>query len=236
MACFLDSNAKLIPTRRIPHMIKVRRFTSTWLMLTLGVSALLSACSGPTGRALDQPKATGQEIAQQFCSNCHGLDGNSVSPQFPRLAGQQKAYLVNQLTDFKGHERRDSTGREFMWGINHLTNQQVQELAEIFSMMPPMKSHSNSITINTRGENIFLNGDPSHNVIACAACHGPDGSGQGEIPRISGQHQSYLLKQILTFKYTNDRPRGALMQQVTHDLNPDDAKNVAVYIEELSHK
>ena len=200
------------------------------------LSLLLTACISPStdkGRNLNDPKTKGIDIAIQDCSNCHGLNGQSVSAQFPKLAGQQPDYLKAQLTDFKGHTRRDVFGTQFMWGFTNLTQLQVDQLAEYFSSQPPMKGKVNSSANLKEGESIFNNGLPAQGVLACSSCHGPQALGVGEIPRLAGQHSSYLYKQIMVFKYTDDRPRGQVMKQIIHNINNEQALSVAGYLSSL---
>ena len=80
------------------------------------------------------PNISGTTLAQQVCSNCHGVDGNSVSPNFPNLAAQQKDYMVAELDEFRKHSRVDPAGFEYMWGLSHhLTDKQIGELAAYFA-------------------------------------------------------------------------------------------------------
>jgi cytochrome c553 len=73
-------------------------------------------------------------LALQVCSNCHGVDGNSVSPNFPNLAAQTEDYISEQLTSFRKHSRFDPAGFEYMWGLSrHLTDQQIKYNAAYFA-------------------------------------------------------------------------------------------------------
>jgi len=195
---------------------------------------LLSACISPdNGRNLNNPSLKGEEIAKQDCSNCHGLNGQSISQQFPKLAGQQQAYLKAQLTDFKGHLRKDINGTQYMWGFTHLTSTQVEELATYFSTQSPMKGKHLVSSETKLGEEIYRNGISQQGVLACSGCHGNEALGNAEIPRLSGQHFSYLYKQLMVFKYTDDRPRGQAMKQVIHNISDYEAKSISVYLSSL---
>src|SRR5690349_13414424 len=92
---------------------------------------LATACANtPRSRDTANPDVSGQTLAQQVCSNCHGVTGNSVSPNFPNLAAQQPAYLIAQLEGFRGQSRRDPAGFEYMWGLSrHLSDGQIRQLA-----------------------------------------------------------------------------------------------------------
>lgn len=202
-------------------------------LLPLVVLAL-SACSNiQSSRDVSDSTVAGKTIAAQVCSACHGVTGESTSPMFPKLAGQRKDYLVAQLADFKGHDRSDARGAQYMWGFTHLTGKQVDELADYFAAQSPMKGRRNDRANLARGQEIFTTGVPDKGVVQCAACHGPGGEGNEGFPRLAGQHSNYVLEQIKVFQLTDMRPRGAAMKQVTHELNEADAKAVAQYIESI---
>lgn len=171
------------------------------------------------------------KLAHTVCSACHGYDGDSTSPQFPKLAGQQREYLLAQLTDFKGHVRADATGQQFMWGFTRLTTTQIEGLADYFSSQPPMKGHG--VPSGDRGATLFQQGSATAGIAACVSCHGAQGQGNGQFPRLAGQHADYVYKQLKVFQETNDRPRGAPMQAITHNLNDADARALAQYVSTL---
>lgn len=201
----------------------------------LSVLALaLSGCAGVDGsHSGDESTLTGVALVQKVCSMCHGITGESVSPLFPKLAGQQREYLVSQLTDFKGHARSDPAGVQHMWGFTHLTPTQINELADYFSSQEPMHAPAGKTAPNARGELIFRSGLPEQGVTQCSACHGAGGQGNGRFPHLAGQHADYVVKQLKVFKLTGQRPRGALMEGVTHDLSEADMVAVASYVESL---
>ncbi len=202
-----------------------------------GLLVALSACTNlVSSRDVANPEVPAEVVAAQVCSNCHGITGESASPAFPKLAGQQKDYLVAQLTDFKGHERSDSRGTQYMWGFTHLSTAQVDGLADYFSSQVPMRGKTVAGASLVRGEDIFRNGIAENGVVACATCHGPEANGNGPFPHLAGQHASYLVEQIKVFKNTDQRPRGAAMKQVTHALSEQDMVAVAQYLESLGAK
>ncbi len=173
-------------------------------------------------------------LVQKECSLCHGITGESVNPLFPKLAGQQREYLVSQLTDFKGHSRSDALGVQHMWGAaHHLTPTQISELADYFSSQQPMLASASNVALNARGEMIFRTGLPAQGVPQCSACHGAQGQGNGLFPRLAGQHANYVVRQLKVFKLTNERPRGAPMKGVTHNLSDADMVAVASYVASL---
>ena len=204
------------------------------VMLAAAVIAVLAGCSDiERSRNLADPNVSAKTLAAQVCSNCHGLDGNSTSPAFPRLAGQQADYIVSQLSNFRGHERMDPPGYQYMWGLSrHLSDAQIAGLAEYYSTQPvhrdPGKAEdAQQLAI---GKEIFDKGLPDANVIACSACHGPTGQGMAAFPRLANQHADYLLKQLNIFQNTQGRP-GTPMETVVHPLTGPDKAAVAAYLQ-----
>jgi len=203
----------------------------SWLGLSILV---LSACSSMEGnRGVNDPSMSGRTLVVQVCSTCHGLTGESTSPNFPKLNGQQKDYLIAQLDDFRAHVRSDQRAQEHMWGFTRLTPAQITELADYFSAQPPMRGKSISSPAVSRGEVIFTKGVPDLGVVQCSSCHGNSGEGNGTFPRLAGQHSNYLIQQIEVFQQTEQRPRGGPMKVVTHGLTEADTTAVAQYLESL---
>jgi cytochrome c553 len=111
-------------------------------------------------RQIDNPAVAGRTIALQICSNCHSVNGISVSPMFPTLGGQPKEFLVNQLMDFRAHLRSDQNVRKFMWGFTHLSDEQIEQLATYYSSRsPPAGVHGDRLVIDD-GRTIFISGIP----------------------------------------------------------------------------
>ena len=203
----------------------------------LALALCLAALMGCT-RTSEEPSQTtspmsGIVMNDQVCAQCHGQTGESFSPLFPKLAGQQKEYLKLQLADFKDHARSDKTGTQYMWGFTHLTQTQIAELADYFSSQSPMKADAD--TPDAHGELIFRQGLPGAGVAQCSSCHGADGQGDGPIPRLAGQHAAYMSRQIKVLQQTELRPRDALMKQ-HHSLSDADAESVAHYMATLGAK
>ena len=206
----------------------------TMVMLAAAAIAVVSGCSNiERSRNLANPEVSAKTLAAQVCSNCHGLDGNSTSPAFPRLAGQQADYIVSQLNNFRDHQRIDPPGYQYMWGLSrHLSDEQIAGLACYYTKqtvhrlpVPPEDAKQWAI-----GKNIFDKGLPDENVIACSACHGPTGQGMAAFPRLANQHADYLLKQLDIFQNTQGRP-GTPMETVSHPLTGPDKAAVAAYLQ-----
>jgi cytochrome c553 len=187
-------------------------------------------------RNLADAAVPGKVLALQVCSNCHGVDGNSVSPNFPNLAAQTEAYVIEQLTSFRKHSRFDPAGFEYMWGLSrHLTDEQIRDIAAYFAGLKvrPPSYPSGRQDLRAAGKAVFSGGVPEKNIPPCAACHGPDGMGTNQFPRIAGQHADYSVKQMIVFQRTDERPEGAVMKVIVHDLSRDSIESVASYLESL---
>ncbi len=210
-----------------------------YLVAALSAVALAAGCANPSrSRDLGNPNVAAVTLAQQVCSNCHGLTGNAVSPNFPNLAGQQEAYIVAQLSVLKSHNRRDPAGYEYMWGISRsLTDEQIKGLATYYaSQLPtkqPIEGKSSSIAA---GKAIFEAGVPAESVPACIGCHGNAGQGMATFPRIAGQHADYLVKQLNVFQRTDERPEGSVMKVVAHGLTRGDIESVSAFLQALPNQ
>ncbi len=201
----------------------------------LGLTLVCAACSNPQrSRDLNNPKVPAAVTAEQVCANCHGSRGNAVSPNFPRLAGQQKEYFAAQLKGFRSHGRSDSVGYEYMWGLSrNLTDAQIEGLAAYYAEQKSLPNVPGNASLLAEGKGIFDNGLPGKNVAPCSSCHGPDGMGNGTFPRLAGQHADYLTKQLTVFQKTEGRPEGAVMKTIVHDLSERDLRAVAAYLQGL---
>jgi cytochrome c553 len=215
------------------------------------LSLLIAGCANPArSRDLGNPAVSAQVLAVQVCSNCHGLSGHSVSPNFPHLAGQVDPYLQAQLKAFKSHNRQDPAGFEYMWGLSRaLTDDQIAGLAAYYAAQQPEPPAPPAWTARLQavfapapaqraealaaGQSIFDSGVAARNIPACSACHGAKGEGNSGFPRLAGQHADYLVKQLVVFQRTDERPQGSIMKIVAHELTSTDIENVAAYAESL---
>ena len=203
--------------------------------VALVVTIALAGCA-PLERSREtaNPKTPAIALAQQVCSNCHGVDGNSESPNFPRLAGQTEPYLIEQLTSFRSRGRSDPAGFIYMWGLSHnLTDEQIKGLASYFSSQKPADviHRTGKAALVADGKAIYEGGVASKNIPGCTVCHGPQGQGNGQFPRIAAQHADYLVKQLGAFKRSAVRPDGGVMKNISHDLSPEEILAVASYAE-----
>jgi cytochrome c553 len=200
------------------------KLLSTIAMPLVGASLALGGCSNlERSRNWGNPNVPGQVLVQQVCSTCHGIDGQSVNPLFPKLAGQTKPYIQGQLEAIQGRDRNAERTRQFMWGpARFLTNKQIDEIATYFSSLPPMKAGTRSAQATERGKIIYHQGVPVSGVQPCASCHGPAGEGDDVAPRLAGQHTSYMVS----------RSRIA-MTKIVANLSDEDIASVSAYLQTI---
>ena len=175
-----------------------------------------------------------RQIAATVCSTCHGVDGNSTSPSYPKLAGQHKEYFVAQVKAFRDKSRRDPDAHTDMWEIGaQLDDATTVKLAEYYAAQKPARGTPGDAELAAKGKAIYDYGIESKNVPACVFCHGQAGQGMYVFPRLAGQHAEYLVKQIKVF-HGDDRPNLArTMQSVVERLSDEEAEQVAEYLQGL---
>jgi cytochrome c553 len=194
----------------------------------------VGACANlERSRNLNDPGVPARATAQQVCSNCHGVDGNSVSPNFPNLAGQTEVYFVEQLKSFRQHSRSDPAGFEYMWGLSrHLTDEQIDGLAAYFASQKPRGTPAEAGDEQiSAGKKIFEGGVPEKSIPACHTCHGDRAQGNNQYPRLANQHADYVVKQLTVFQRTDERPEGVVMKVVAHDLTEANIRDVAAFLQ-----
>ncbi len=175
------------------------------MLVAIVAAPVCSATAQPAGKpsAAVHAAPVSQEQVEgtlHVCSSCHGFGGRSISPTFPRLAGQQKAYLVAQLTAFRDKTRADPHAQTYMWGMAaHLSDPMIEAIAAYYSAQPPVAGIPATSPQIAAGAKIFAEGIPSGNVPACMTCHGAKAAGVGPIPRLAGQHPAYLARQLEAF-------------------------------------
>lgn len=193
------------------------------LRLAIAGAALLAAAAAPAQQ--QDPKA----LASGVCSACHGPEGRSVFPVFPRLAGQQSAYILLQLQAFRAHERADPNAQAYMWGMaSQLSNDTIQAMADYYAAQKPMTEGAADPALLAEGEKIFTQGIPAQGVPACASCHGANAQGAQAFPRLAGQHVEYLIAQLTGFQ-SGVRSNAPIMLAVVRTLTPEQMRAAANY-------
>ena len=204
--------------------------------------ALFAIVSSVADRAHgEETSATGKGDVQAklaYCKDCHGPSGQGYRGYFPmpRLAGQQPEYLKNQLQAFVEHRRTNN----IMFNVAHsLSPAMIAALAADFRALNPQPLGGGPKSLVATGEKIFQDGVPDANVAACAACHGPDARGSGEIPRLAGQLHDYIFNKLTNWSKERGlnpaKPDTAgVMSPVAHSLTRPQVEAVAAYLSYLN--
>ncbi len=175
-------------------------------------------------------------MVSTVCSACHGVNGVSMVPTFPDLAGQGAPYLIKQINDFRDHTRADPQAQSIMWGMAAtIPPNKITEIADYFASQKGAPGAPQNPQLVAAGRKIFLGGVASKELPACAACHGSSGLGVEPLfPRLAGQHQGYVVTQLQYFKAkqrTNDPLQ--IMQTVAGKLTQKEMQELAAYIRTL---
>lgn len=184
------------------------------------VAAVLFAAFSSGAVAADRAP---EQIVAERCRNCHGPEGRSGNPDFPKLAGQNADYLTRQLANFKTGVR---TSEPMQQEVARLTGGEMRALALYFSAKEIDPEPVADRVQAEVGRTLYFSGDPENGVTACVTCHGPEGRGAIYLPRLAGQHAKYLVAQLHAFR---NQSRGA-PDMVMHTViqNVSDAGIVAV--------
>ena len=178
----------------------------------------------------------GLEAKLEYCKTCHGLSGQGYLGYFPmpRLAGQQPEYIEAQLRAFIERRRTNP----IMFNVAHVLSPSMSDGAgHAFQRSQSQTVRRSAKGIIREGKRIFEEGLPEANVPACSACHGTEGKGQNEIPRLAGQVYAYTVGQLTGWK--TERGQGsavdtsAIMAPTAHNLTRSQVEAVAAYVSYL---
>jgi cytochrome c553 len=178
----------------------------------------------------------GESFANRNCAWCHGpsLQGFATAP---RLAGQTRQYIYNQLRDFRAHTRDNPLSEQYMWGAaaNHLSSQTAHDLAMYFSTLNAESANDGDKGLATGGQTIYREGIPASNIPSCVACHGPNAEGAGaegagEIPRLGGLSYHYLKRRLEQWGEGYHAAAAPPMPGIASQLSANEIEALASYL------
>lgn len=190
--------------------------------------------AGAGGQAVAQATADltrAEEIVQGKCFICHGADGESSSPVFPRLAGQHAAYVARQLADFKSGKRASSTMQPM---VSDLAEADFAALGRYFESRKTIAHAVADPELAAVGRFVYTRGNPFSGVPACASCHGPMAHGTESLPRLAGQHAQYTENQLKQFSRRERANDAAVMHGIASKLTELELKAVSSFISGLN--
>lgn len=170
----------------------------------------------------------GKELASTLCIACHGADGNSPAPTFPKLAGLQPEYIAKQMYEYLDDKRTNELMNPV---LESLKPADVEPLAAWFASQKMAPGKVADPKLAAAGEKIFVDGNLDSGVPACMGCHLENGLGNPRFPRLAGQYQEYTLQQMLQFKSgARSNDRGRVMRTIASRMTEEEMKAVAEYI------
>jgi len=197
--------------------------------MSLMKSAVISLALLLAGTAHAGGNAAAGEKKAGACIACHGPNGNSVNPSWPKLAGQSASYIAKQLADFKAGQRKDPVMGAQAIG---LSEQDMADLGAYFSRQKISPASADKAKL-TLGQNLYRGGQADKGVAACIGCHGPTGAGNpaAKFPSLSSQHTAYVMKTMKDFRSgarANDPSK--MMQDIAGRMSDKEIEAVASYI------
>jgi cbb3-type cytochrome c oxidase subunit III len=190
-----------------------------------GVFSHLQAAEPAAAPKADPAK--GAAIYNAACAACHGADGNSAVPAYPKLSQQHPEYIAKQLAEFKSGKRANAVMLGF---ATALSDEDMRNIGAHLSKIKAKPGFAKDKELATLGEKIYRGGIADRQVPACAGCHSPNGAGiPSQYPRLSGQHADYTVSQLTQFR-DGIRKNNLQMTQVAAKLNEREIKALADYI------
>lgn len=226
--------------------MKVRKIFKPAVIAT--AAALMLCPLASAQKRWDAPR-----VVTWNCSGCHGIDGNSQPPYFPRLAGLNAAFAEQRIAQFQadapppvdelfyrlvaavspgsGASRRET--RTNMIGIGHaITKEETKAAVEWYAKQKPAPGRSGNPALIERGKELYLKGLPAQGLPACQTCHGAQAQGTGKIPGLAGQNGSYVLGELAKFN-AGDRQHAPEMTTVAKHLDSEseEFRALAAYLQ-----
>jgi cbb3-type cytochrome c oxidase subunit III len=196
------------------------------LVLALGLTGTANLVQAAGNASEGQAKTA-------VCAGCHGADGNSAVPNFPKLAGQGERYLTKQISDIKAGHRQvvEMTGM-----TDGLSEQDIENIAAFFASQPATTGMAKPETVED-GKRLFRAGNAAKGIPACTGCHAPNGKGNAPagFPLIAGQHATYVESQLKKFQ-SGERAydtNSNMMRDIAANLSDTEMKALANYISGL---
>ncbi|MDH4094234.1 MAG: c-type cytochrome [Betaproteobacteria bacterium] len=187
------------------------------------------AAAAPAG-AQEAELARAKKIVAGSCFLCHGMQGESATELFPRLAAQNEKYIAKQLANFKSGERKSEVMPRM---VGALTPEDMRALGLYFSRQASRPHPPTDASLAAQGMVVYRQGGAATEAAACVGCHGERGHGSESLPRLAGQVASYLATQLRNFGArvrTNDN---AVMHTIAAKMTDGEIRAVSEYLSGL---
>ncbi len=193
--------------------------TTQTLLLIAALASPLAAQAGDAAKAIS--------LAGNLCAACHGEDGNSAIPNFPKLAGQQAVYLLRELKDYKSGRRQNEVMGPLVSG---LTDEDLANLAAFYASQKPAPGVVTEPSLLPVGKTLYLKGNAASDIPSCESCHEVDGSGSGKFPRVAGQNVEYLLEQFRLYAAGKRTNGTRVMRTIAERMSEKETRAVSEYM------
>jgi cytochrome c553 len=196
-------------------------------LATLAMVPALANETAPAAKVVKPDLTKGSDKFTAVCAACHGADGNSGSPENPKLAGQHPEYLVKQLQEFKAGKRKNAVMQGF---ASQLSDEDMRNVAFWAAGQKQKPGFAKDKDLVALGEKIYKGGIADRQIAACAGCHSPTGAGiPSQFPRLAGQHADYVASSLRGYR-DGARTNNLIMAQNAAKMNDREIKAVADYI------
>lgn len=191
--------------------------------------AAMAAALGISSAAQAEGRVDAGQEKSAVCVACHGVDGNSVNPDWPSLAGQHASYTVAQLVAFQEGQRENILMSPMAMG---LSEQDMLDLAAFYAAQPLAAREADPEYVEA-GRRLYQGGDLERSITACIACHGPTGQGNplANYPVVAGQHAAYTAQTLQD--YANGVRPNQIMQEIAARMSAEDMRAVSEYLQGL---
>lgn len=196
---------------------------------------LIAGATGLTTSAFAAGDPDAGKARAAVCAACHGMDGNSVNPEWPTLAGQHEDYIAEQLSNFQEGRRKNVLMTPMSMG---LTPDDMANLGAYYASQETKVSEVDPALVD-HGRQLYFAGDAERGIPACAACHGPSGRGNGPagMPALSGQRSTYTINSLKAYadgtRVAQSDVKNGMMQQTASMLTPEDMAALADFVQGL---
>jgi cytochrome c553 len=200
--------------------------------MKLQTIALSALCGLFASSVLAEGSADEGQTKVIACIACHGVNGNSINPEWPSLAGQHKQYIQKQLHAFKTGTRQNALMTPM---VQPLSDDDIEDIAAYYDAqkLTGLEAEPSKVSM---GQRLFRGGNATLGIAACQACHGPAGAGNPTAlyPTIAGQRSTYVVNQLKAYRAgTRQTDQNQMMRNIAKSLSDEQIDAVAAYVQGL---
>lgn len=193
----------------------------------VGLACCVGAASAAAAPLRGDP-AKAAPIVEEKCAGCHGADGNSPAPNFPTLAGQNGNYLLQEMQAYQSQQRSNDMMSAPLEG---LSEQNLVNIALFFAKQKTATGTVGNPDLVQPGGKLYLQGKAG--VPPCGICHGANGQGRPNFPRLAGQGVDYSIDQFAQYANGTRKSGKQIMRTIAKRLTEAEVKALAEYMASL---